>query len=268
MLHRVEEEPYRNRDDSRDTHQRTDWLTDFDSDEEEQPLISKQKQLTAALCKCVLDPRNYDNYLFWELVYNKNIQDPILQALKDLNFTNGQETSTIENHGVFLGASGDVHYFACWPYIEEVVYSFKTFLSQEELKSILLSCCVDSSKKPQLSALIDGQYQTLPPAPYRPIHFGDTNFTRGPQGYIGKDIHFKSSCASIWLQILGGFIAALGTVAIVVALTLLTPPATVVAVSGAAALIVGLGMFKIGRDKPKELSSDNTVAQSNWCPSL
>ena len=51
MLHRVEEEPHRNRDDSRDTHQRTDWLTDFDSDEEEQPLISKQKQLTAALCK-------------------------------------------------------------------------------------------------------------------------------------------------------------------------------------------------------------------------
>ena len=84
-------------------------------------------------------------------------------------------------------------------------------------------------------------------------------------GYIGKDIHFKSSCASIWLQILGGFMAALGALAIVVALTLLTPPATVVAVSGAAALVVGQGMFKIGKDKPKELSPDNSV---NWCPSF
>ncbi|MEI6095951.1 MAG: hypothetical protein WCR08_10955 [Gammaproteobacteria bacterium] len=198
-----------------------------------------------------------------------------MRALALLYFSNGTETP-IEKHGIFLGDSSNVHYYACWPNIGDVVYSFKTkaSLSKEELKSILLSCCVNSTKKPHLNDFIDNEYQNqrrsteLLPTAYLPVHFGNPNSTPGPQGYIGKELHFKSSCASIWLQILGGFIAALGALAIVVALTLLTPPSTVIAVSGATALVVGLGMFKIGRDKPKELSQDNTVSQSNWCPSF
>ena len=128
---------------------------------------------------------------------------------------------------------------------------------------------ITSCRAPQLSWRLRVARSTkLLPTAYPPGHFANPNSTPGPKGYIGKELHFKSSCASIWLQILGGFIAALGALAIVVALTLLTPPSTVIAVSGATALVVGLGMFKIGRDKPKELSQDNTVSQSNWCPSF
>ncbi len=65
MLRREEKITYSNRDVSRATRQRTELFSDFNSDidEEEQPVL-----LEAALCKCVLDPRSYDNYLFWELV--------------------------------------------------------------------------------------------------------------------------------------------------------------------------------------------------------
>ncbi|MEI6094921.1 MAG: hypothetical protein WCR08_05575 [Gammaproteobacteria bacterium] len=38
------------------------------------PVEFKQEALSTALCKAVLHPIDFNNYLFWELIYKKNLR--------------------------------------------------------------------------------------------------------------------------------------------------------------------------------------------------
>ncbi len=206
----------------------------------------------AAFAKCVYDPRKFNNYRFWDLVYRNSLVNQVENALSGLEFIIGTEIPS-EIHGVLLGSSanGEIDFFACWPDINKLIQALKRSTSNFQhhvIKHILLDCCFD----PELNRSVDSGFivDPAPPStpPSGPSILPPNHPVPNAFHFVGRDIRFEQSSASIALKVLGGFLAVVGAVAIVLALTLMTQPVavTAVVVTGVAALAAGLGLFNKG----------------------
>lgn len=208
------------------------------------------------LAKCVYDPRKFNNYRFWDLVYRNSLVNQVENALSGLEFINGTEMPS-KIHGVLLGSSanGEIDFFACWPDINKLIQALKrsTFNPQHHvIKHILLDCCFDPelNRSVDSSFIVDPAPPVIPPStpPSGPLILPQNHPVPNAFNFVGRDIRFEQSSASIALKVLGGFLAVVGAVAIVLALTLMTQPVavTAVVVTGVAALAAGLGLFNKG----------------------
>ncbi|NDH08341.1 MAG: hypothetical protein EBY16_01755 [Gammaproteobacteria bacterium] len=219
-----------------------------------------------ALVKCVYDPRKFNNYLFWKLVYSQALENSVLDALVDLDYLNNEEC---RDSRVLLGSSanGLIDYLACWPVKEELIKALQSSPSNLQLKQILLECCICPDLKsfvyfnftvnlavqtttPSGPTKLPPSGSTILPQNNSPSNnlFGISRNSRDPLLFLEDNIFFKQSPASIVLQVLGGFLAVVGAVAFVLALTLMTKPVavTALAVTGVASLAAGLGLFYKG----------------------
>lgn len=238
-------------------------------EEEKAVVVMKPLFHYAALCKCVLDPRAFDNYLLWRLIYDNKLTKKFHQAINDLDFFNGTEVP-IERYGILLYRSADdsVHYFACWPNLSELIHSLIICkVPNQSILNILLSCYLDKKSAPDFQRWLEDTLKNIsesnlsllpnnPPLP--PSGSSDSRSSMPPfdpskpPKILGLDgVDFGSSSAAIALKILGGFIAALGALALVLAFTVLNPPVTaIVASCGGAALLSGIGIFKYADQIP------------------
>jgi hypothetical protein len=211
----------------------------------------------AALCKCVLNPDEFDNYLLWELAYNEL---HYTKALDKLDFKYGLDRGKKQ---VLLYESLDdaVNYFACWPDLKDVFYAVNHLFANFEFKNILMRCANSPENKIQLGQFLDAllannspSNRNNPPPENNSGNESGNNNTRlnsnNPSllpGYVGNQINFRSSSCSLMLKLLAGLIATVGITAVILAFTVFAPLITsatiVVGALGAAAILTSVGLF-------------------------
>lgn len=214
----------------------------------------------AALCQCILSPLGFDNYKLWRLMPREIVSNR--DFFSRLSFCFGQRIWDVASDSFLLGSSddGDIDYFACWPSVFDVVHCLSTVMPRRNAIALINSCCINSAYK--LSDELNEQaHHSRGGAgagpggngpkqdPNSPYNYQPWRFERE---YLGTNSDLKinrpksSSCALL-LKIMGGFMAALGAVAVALAFTILFPPITALAIataaSGVAAIIGGIGLF-------------------------
>lgn len=182
----------------------------------------------AQLAEAVLCPREYNNSLFWTCIYELNLEDSIDKALDTVDFRCGTD------HSVFYRSTYDdsVDFYACWPDIDELMQALKEHLSSKDFQfvtTVIDTCRLDDANMQYSGGLMHNRAPTTP------------------------------SCASVALQVLGGFIAVLGATAIAVAFAVLNAATlgtagVLTAATGAALTLSGYGLFKVAKNQTENTS--------------
>ena len=170
-------------------------------------------------------------------------------------------SGTLPHIGVLeLGVSGDEHICAAWPLIEKVIASLSLVLGGDQLKAILIASCTNDEPEYYVSecfrTAMDESYAHPVVRGGQPQEPYFVSFQC--HKYLGKDYHFHTTSAAVFLKVLGGITAALGAIALLLALAL---PSVAGALTGAAVLAAGYGLFKWGQSRPQVLSE--TPASTN-----
>jgi hypothetical protein len=193
-----------------------------------------------AFCKAVLNPRHFDNLKFWNLILQGKLSPDFIKLANCMRF----------NHGVHKEkyVLDTIKTYACWPDISAVIAALKTMLPKDEAKELLLNCCYlhhDSQQFHDLMDEFDSVYDLQHIQNWEP---STTNL------YYGLDITHQHSNSSILLQILSGFMAVVGSAALLLALTSLSIPISPIsAVTGVALLAGSYGLFKYANNQPTVL---------------
>lgn len=246
----------------------------------------EKKQKSSALCRAVLCPKEFDNHLFWSQIYELGLDKQYLHILNKVDFRHGTDLLLL------LGSStdGSTDYFACWPDLDELMHAFHAQLSPYDfsrLKAIIVKCCLNSNNdgfRHYLDSMFnDGSSSSPTPSSSSNDEGPPPNAPDAPPFLLGVNIEFNSdkiavfsdltqtqkqtSSASIALQVLGGFIAALGIATIAIAFaalntaTLASSATLITVAAGTAMLLTGGGLFKLGRDQAAEASSTPALSK-------
>ena len=166
-------------------------------------------------------------------MYSKGLGD---MDFGNLDFKYGRGVPS-EKYGYKLGSSrdGSVDYFACWPYIEDVI---KLLSTKAKAIEIINACALDPNFK-----LLNSSSSAL-------------NVPNGSDvpGFYGKDYSLDSGLAlaaqdiarmnASFLLKLATVLSTLGGAGLIVACTVLSGPAMVVlAALGGSSTLVGMGFF-------------------------
>lgn len=204
----------------------------------------------AALRKCVLNPHGFDNYKLWSKVDSRKLES----AVEGLDFCLGGADDLHKN---FLGQSqdGNVDYFACWPKIDDVIYSLSQFMKKNEAIDLVNSCCIDSAyrikKDAQLSPTISSDRINSKKGSSSTSNefLGAKQLTLSNTKSLALPSPKNVGHASLMLKILGGFMAALGAIAIVLAFTIMSQAFIPAVGVGAGLFVAGFGLFATANNK-------------------
>jgi hypothetical protein len=204
----------------------------------------------------VLDPRRFDNHLFWKRIYDTKQNESVLRSLEGL-----EKTHLVRVHHLNGNATD-------FPFMIEVLQRLKHISG---IKQIILDCCTAPKSKMSLAAEIDFVLRTpihaslnnhnkpdgnsndgnndgdTPPIPCG--GFTPNNILGYPNGAQPSVQQTGSACC--FLKVLGGFMMALGAAAIIAAFAILNAATlgvagTTVAIAGAVTGLIGYSLFKKG----------------------
>jgi len=230
----------------------------------------------------------------------------IQKKLENLDYSYGAQVldyrygAPVDGKNIFfLGQSidGALHYFACWPSVFSVITLLSNYVDESSAIDIINACCIDDAYRIKKKDLLQ-HHEKCPGESNNPKETNQPGFSQSNAGgslpfkdnfsiipfpmpgFLGHPIQPQKSLearqetqstqgvnATIMLKILGGFIAALGALAIVLAFTVLFPPVTIatvaVAATGVAAIVTGIGLFTLADKKaPAKLQEGEVTAYS------
>jgi len=234
---------------------------------ETHPIQNDPQRLPVAYL-AILDPKLFNNHLFWSRIYKTNQNESVLSALKGID----------KDHLTRLYQyDGDTTFF---PDLINVLQRLKHICG---IKNIILDCCIDAKMKKGLATELDfvlasktkvqpnfhnnnGDHSNTgdnndgnnndnnspPPPPFTP-----NNIIGYPNG--GQPAVQQTGSASCFLKILGGFMMALGAAAIIAAFAVLNAATlglagTTVAIAGAVTGLIGYSLFKKGCAQNNQLN--------------